>query len=103
MDLESTTKDVEAVGVDSGEQEIRPKKAYSGGTNRVPGKSGFPVAGVQKIQDRQGWQPPILFATYLRELTTFDLGTTYGSERGRLSRLNGYCVSIVGNSFALNM
>jgi len=49
MDLESATKDVEAVGVDSREQETRPKKANSGGTERVPGKSVFPVARVQKI------------------------------------------------------
>jgi len=43
------TNDVEAVGVDSGEQETRLKKAKSGGTERVPGKSVFPVARVQKI------------------------------------------------------
>jgi len=49
MDLESATKDVETVGVDSGEQETRPKKAKSDGTERVPGKSVFPVARVQKI------------------------------------------------------
>jgi len=48
MYLESAIKDVEAVGVDSGEQETRPKKANSGGTERVPGKSVFPVARVQK-------------------------------------------------------
>ena len=49
MDVESAIKDVEAVGVDSGEQETRPKKAESGGTERVPGKSVFPVARVQRI------------------------------------------------------
>ena len=49
MDLESATKGVETVGVDSGEQETRPKKAKSDGTERVPGKSVFPVARVQKI------------------------------------------------------
>ena len=49
MDLESATNDVEAAGVDSGEQETRSKKAKLDGTERVPGKSVFPVARVQKI------------------------------------------------------
>ena len=49
MDLESATKNVEAVGVDFGEQELRSKKSKSDGTERVPGKSVFPVARVQKI------------------------------------------------------
>jgi len=49
MYLESATKGIEAVGVDSGEQETRPKKANSGGTERVPGKWVLPVARVQKI------------------------------------------------------
>jgi len=48
MDLESATKGVEVVGVDSGERKTRPKKAISGGTERVPGMSVFPVARVQK-------------------------------------------------------
>jgi len=49
MDLESATKDVGAVGVDSAEQEIRRKKANSGGTERVPDKSVSLVARAQKI------------------------------------------------------
>jgi hypothetical protein len=49
MDMESATNDVEAIGVDAGEQETRPKKAKPTGTERVPGKSVFPVARVQKI------------------------------------------------------
>lgn len=49
MDLESATKNVEDVGVDFGKQESRSKKSKSDGTERVPGKSVFPVARVQKI------------------------------------------------------
>lgn len=49
MDVESAMKDVEAVEIDTEEQETRPKKAKSSGTERVPGKSVFPVARVQKI------------------------------------------------------
>jgi len=49
MDLESATEDVGAAGVDSGGQETRSKKAKSDGTERLPGKSVFPVARVQKI------------------------------------------------------
>lgn len=49
MDVESVTNDVDTIGVDLGEQETRSKKAKSGGTERVPGKSIFPVARVQKI------------------------------------------------------
>ena len=49
MDLESATKDVGDTGVDTGGQETRSKKAKSDGTERVPGKSVFPVARVQKI------------------------------------------------------
>ena len=49
MDLESATNDVGDAGVGSGEQEARSKKAKSDGTERVPGKSVFPVARVQKI------------------------------------------------------
>lgn len=49
MEVESVTEDVEIVAVGSGEQETRPKKAKLSGTDRVPGKSVFPVARVQKI------------------------------------------------------
>lgn len=49
MDLESATKDVETAEFDSVEQETRTREAKSDGTERVPGKSVFPVARVQKI------------------------------------------------------
>jgi len=49
MDVESATSGIEAVEVDSGVQETRPKQLKSGGTERLPGKSTFPVARVQKI------------------------------------------------------
>jgi len=44
MDVGSATSDVEAVGLDLGVQETRPKQLKSGGTERLPGKSR-----VQKI------------------------------------------------------
>ena len=49
MYLESVTKAVDAVGVDSREQETHPKKANLGETERVPGKSVRLVVRVKKI------------------------------------------------------
>jgi hypothetical protein len=103
MDAESATKGVEAVGVDAGEQETRPKKEKSGGTERVPGRSVFPVARVQKILKADKVSGTSTISIYLREFIIFGVGTTYSSKRGRLSRLGGYSASIVDHSYTLNV
>lgn len=103
MDVESVTNDVDTIGVDLGEQETRFKKAKSGGTERVPGKSIFPVARVQKIlkADKvRGYRYILLFASIIDNI---DPGTTYSSERGCLSCLNCYSESIVDQSCTLNL